>query len=331
MQRPAKLKSRLETIDLARGGALAAMAVYHFAWDLEFFGYAPPGMTAQTGWKLFARCIATGFLFLVGVSLWLAHRHGLRPKPFMRRLAMVVAAAAGISFVTFFVVPGGFIFFGILHQIALASVLGLFFLRLPALLTLAVAALVVTMPHFARNAFFDHPALWWVGLSTVNPRSNDYVPLFPWFAAVLAGIATARMAEFAGLFSRMAGRPLAAWTRPLQFAGRHSLAVYLIHQPLLIGGLWLVSQFSPAAGLPRETQFTQACVAQCLETHETGFCTRYCACVVEDLEAEGKFDEVYAGAQDAETSLRLQEIVSACTFEAEPEMPDEGEAGEDGE
>src|SRR5690606_13394953 len=114
---------------------------------------------------------------------------------YLRRLAMVAAAAAGISLVTFLVVPGGFIFFGILHQIALASVLGLAFLHLPAPMTLVAAALVAAMPWFARHAFFDHPAVWWVGLSSVNPHSNDYVPLFPWFAAVLAGIAAARMAS----------------------------------------------------------------------------------------------------------------------------------------
>lgn len=326
MQRSANHKSRLEAIDLARGAALAAMAIYHFAWDLEFFGYAPPGMTAEGGWKLFARGIATSFLFLVGVSLWLAHGRGIRLRSFLKRLSMVAAAAAAISLVTWLVVPGGFIFFGILHQIALASALGLLFLRLPALLTLAAAVLVAAAPHFARSAFFDHPSLWWVGLSSVNPRSNDYVPLFPWFAAVLAGIAAARMAEAAGLFRRMAGRAMAGWTRPFQLAGRHSLAVYLVHQPVLIGSLWLVSQMLPAAEAQREAQFTRACMVQCEETHAAGFCGHYCVCVLEDISAEGRFDEIYAGTPSAETSRRLQEIVSACTFDAELAAP-----GGDGE
>ena len=321
MQRSAKLKSRLQAIDLARGAALAAMAVYHFAWDLEFFGYAPPGMTAEGGWKLFARAIAASFLFLVGVSLWLAHGRGVRVRPFLKRLAMVAAAAAAITLVTFVAVPGGFIFFGILHQIALASVLGLAFLRAPVALTLAAAVLVAAAPYFARHAFFDHPALWWVGLSSVRPHSNDYVPLFPWFAPVLAGIAAARVAEAAGLFARMAGRALPGWTRPLQFAGRHSLAVYLVHQPVLIGAVWLAAQVAPPAEVPRETQFTRACVARCQETHDAAFCGLYCVCVLEDLSAEGRFDDVYDGAPSAQTSRRLQEIVSACTFDTELAVP----------
>src|SRR5690606_2738746 len=116
VQRSAIDKPRLEAIDVARGLALVAMAIYHFAWDLEFFGYVPHAMTAQGGWKLLARCIASSFLFLVGVSLFLGHARGIRWRPFLRRLAMVAGAAAAISLVTWLAVPGGLIFFGILHQ-----------------------------------------------------------------------------------------------------------------------------------------------------------------------------------------------------------------------
>jgi uncharacterized membrane protein len=325
VQRSTSDRPRLETIDLARGLALAAMAVYHFTWDLEFFGYAPPGMTAEGGWKLFARVIAVSFLFLVGVSLFLAHGRGIRARPFLKRLAMVVAAAAAITLATFVAVPGGFIFFGILHQIALASVLGLAFLRLPALVTLAVAAFVAAAPYFLRSEIFDYPALWWVGLSSVNPRSNDYVPLFPWFSAILAGLAVAKIAGRAGWLDRLGRLSLPRWSWPLQWAGRHSLAVYLIHQPVLIGSLWLFAQVAPAAEAPREAQFTHACLVQCEAVRDAPFCARYCACVLEDLAAEGRFDEVYAGTPGEETTRRLHEIVDACTFDSELAAPEEGE------
>ena len=323
MQRSANDKSRLQAIDLARGLALVAMAIYHFTWDLEFFGYAPPGMTAQGGWKLFARCIASSFLFLVGVSLFLAHARGVRWPPFLKRLAMVAGAAAAISLATWIATPGVFIFFGILHQIALASLLGLAFLRLPAVAIVLVAIAVIAAPQFLRAPFFDHPALWWVGLSTENPRSNDYVPLFPWFGAVLLGMAAARLAEAGGLFRRLATLDLPRFTAPLQFAGRHSLAVYLVHQPVLIGALWLFSQISPAAEPPREIQFSRACTAQCKELQDTPYCQFYCVCVLDALVAENRFDEVYAGTPSPETAGRLQEIVSACSVEAELSLPSE--------
>ena len=226
---------RIVAIDVVRGIALIAMASYHFTWDLEFFGYTDPGLTAFGWWKIYARCIASTFLFLVGVSLYLAHGRRIRWNGFWKRFAMVAGAAIAISVVTRIATPDGFIFFGILHEIALASLLGLLFLRLPALLTLVVAALVIAAPVYLRLEAFDHPWLWWVGLSATSPRSNDYVPLFPWFGAVLLGIAAAKLASASGVRARLASFTPGRWANPLVFIGRHSLAFYLIHQPLLIG------------------------------------------------------------------------------------------------
>ena len=303
---------RIGLLDAARGAALVAMAVYHFAWDLEFFGYADPGMTATGGWKLFARCIASSFLFLVGVSLFLAHGRGIRWPGFWRRLAMVAGAAAAISLVTWLAVPGGFIFFGILHQIALASLLGLLFLRLPPILTLAIAAAVIAAPSYLRSEFFDHPFWWWVGLSPANPRSNDYVPLFPWFAAVLVGIAAAKLASSQGLPARLAAKP-GGWSQPLILAGRHSLAFYLIHQPILIAGLWLFSQAFPAQVQTPEVQFRKSCEATCEESRDAEFCTRYCVCMLDTLEQENALDRIFAGDESAELRSRLESLAGLCT------------------
>lgn len=300
------------------------MAIYHFTWDLEFFGYTEPGMTAMGGWKLFARCIATSFLFLVGVSLFLAHGEGIRWKGFWRRLAMIAGAALAISIATYIAVPGGFIFFGILHQIALASVLGLLFLRVPALLTLAIAAAVVAAPAFLRSSLFDHPAWWWVGLSSTNPRSNDYVPLFPWFGAVLAGIGTAQLAASAGLWRRLAPIKSGLWGRPFILAGRHSLAFYLVHQPVLIALVWLFSQVMPAEVQTQEVRFRQSCEATCEQTRDAEFCTRYCACMLESLEASGDVDQLFAGNETPELRSRIEQSAGLCTMEADEQAIEGG-------
>lgn len=317
MQRPVNDKFRLEIIDFARGAALVAMAIYHFAWDLEFFGYAPVGMTASGGWRLFARCIASSFLFLVGVSLVLAHARGVRWRPFLKRMAMVAGAAAAISLVTWVATPGGFIFFGILHQIALASLLGIAFLRVPAALTALIALAVIAAPHYLRSSVFDHPALWWVGLSSANPRSNDYVPLFPWFGAVLLGMAAAQIGERLGIFARLRPITLPRATGIVQEAGQHSLAFYLIHQPVLIGAIWLFSQVVPAAEKPRDLEFMQACSAQCEPAQNANYCAIYCVCVLDRLERAELFDEIYDGRPSQQASQRLQEFVEACSYEAE--------------
>ncbi len=305
-------RSRIAAIDAARGVALLAMAIYHFTWDLEFFGYVEQGTTAFGWWRLFARCIASSFLVLVGVSLFLAHGQGIRWRPFLIRLAMVAGAALAISAATWFLFRPGFIFFGILHEIALASLLGLAFLRLPAIVTLAVAALVIATPLFARSAFFDHPALWWLGLSSVDPRSNDYVPIFPWFGAVLTGIALARFAKSAGLVDRLSAIALPR-TRPLQFIGRHSLAFYLIHQPVLIGLVWTFAQFFPAAIGTPEVQFRNACEAQCKDVRDEAFCARYCVCMLDEIEAQGLSGAVFDNEQSDTLGEQLQGLASSCT------------------
>jgi uncharacterized membrane protein len=311
---PAKTPAkRIVVIDVARGLALLAMASYHFTWDLGFFGYTDASLTAFGGWKFYARCIASTFLFLVGVSLVLAHGRTIRWRGFWKRLVMIVAAAAAITAATLFATPDSFIFFGILHEIALASVLGLIFLRVPALLTALVAALVVAAPFYLRLPLFDHPALWWVGLSTVPPRSNDYVPLFPWFGAVLDGIAATRLATAFGLLARLGGFSLGRWAHPLVFIGRHSLAFYLIHQPVLIASVWLFSQVMPAHIETRQEGFLNSCQVSCEQTRDSAFCSTYCGCMLDELEKDDTLDRLYRADQSPELKAHVSELAGMCT------------------
>ncbi|MFC3207490.1 heparan-alpha-glucosaminide N-acetyltransferase [Aquamicrobium soli] len=310
---PALASKRIIAIDVARGLALLAMASYHFTWDLGFFGYTDPSLTAFGGWKLYARCIASTFLFLVGVSLVLAHGRGIRWRGFWRRLAMVGGAALAITAVTLVAIPDEFIFFGILHEITVASLLGLLFVRLPGLLTLLVAALVIAAPFFLSFGLFDHPLLWWVGLSTVIPRSNDYVPIFPWFGAVLAGIGATRLAVTSGLLAWLGTFPANRFVRPLVFIGRHSLAFYLIHQPVLIACVWLFSQISPAPVQTNEQGFLHSCAASCEETRDSAFCTAYCGCMLDALGKDGTLQRMSGGHEDPELRAHVTEMAGMCT------------------
>jgi uncharacterized membrane protein len=308
---------RIEAIDLARGAALIAMAIYHFTWDLEFFGYIDAGTTTVGGWKLFARSIASSFLFLVGVSLFLAHARGVRWRGFGTRLAMVAGAAVAISIATWFAMPESFIFFGILHQIALASVLGLAFLRLPWPLVLVLAAGVIAAPAYLTSSAFDAAWWWWTGLSETRPRSNDFVPLFPWFGAVLAGIAAASLAERSGLLDRLSRVVAPRWGAPLLFIGRHSLAFYLIHQPVLIGCVFLFSQVVPPQLETPQVQFRQACERSCSAERDEEFCGFYCVCVLDAIEGENMLDGLFSGRQNEEQRLTIAALAAICTDETE--------------
>ncbi|MGU3576310.1 heparan-alpha-glucosaminide N-acetyltransferase [Brucellaceae bacterium C25G] len=309
--------TRLNRIDIARGLALIAMAIYHTGWDFEFFGYMDPGTTAHGGWKLFARLIASSFLILVGFSLYLAHGKGIRWRSFGIRLAMIVAAAAAISGLTYLASPDSFIFFGILHQIALASVLGLLFLRLPALLILLVAILVFVAPDYAKSDFFNAPLLGFVGLGTITPVSNDYVPLFPWFSAVLTGIALAKLCQKYRLNIWLKSSDKEEHiSKPLTFIGRHSLAFYLIHQPVLIGIIYAITFIVPPTG--QERAFVQACEANCMLEGGPQLCAQFCSCVTDDLNRKNIAQQIYAGQTNEALNQSVQESAQSCSVKLLP-------------
>lgn len=235
-------RGRIVALDMARAGALAAMAVFHFVFDLELFGFLAPGTTMQPGWRWLAYVTAGSFLFLVGVGLWLAHGQGIRWRGYGRRLAMIVAAAGAITLVTWLAMPHAFIFFGILHSIAVASVLGLAVLRVPVAGLVVLGAAVIWLPQVARFDLFDAPGWWWTGLQAGRVQSVDYVPVFPWFGPVLFGIATGRAMSRAGAWERLARWRAGPVARALAWPGRHSLAVYLLHQPVLIALVWAAAR-----------------------------------------------------------------------------------------
>ncbi|CAN7453613.1 DUF1624 domain-containing protein [Phyllobacterium sp. LjRoot231] len=315
----APFKTRLGKLDVLRGIALIAMATYHTGWDFEFFGYLEPGTTGHGAWKLYARVIASTFLVLVGFSLVLAHGREIRWRSFGIRLAQIIAAALAITLVTWYVTPESFVFFGILHQIAVASILGLFFLRLPALVITAAAAAVIALPHYYVSPTFDAPMFWPLGLSEIIVRSNDYVPIFPWFGAVLAGMAIAKTMQYFGALKLFAGNIAPSWLdRGLRFIGRHSLAFYLIHQPVIIACVFVISHlFPPAVATPHEV-FGKACVQSCQNDNGKAFCEKFCDCVIGQSEAQGIFDEMFAGKRD-QSDPQMQQIAGICTRESTPQ------------
>jgi uncharacterized membrane protein len=308
---------RMPLVDAMRGIAVLAMVVYHFSWDLRYFGFLTTDVEGAIGWRLFARTVAGTFLFIVGVSLVLAERKGFDWRRFLRRLAVVAASAAAITVVTWFTFRDSYIFFGILHHIAVASVLGLAFVRLPVAVTLAAAVFSFAAPTLFAGQLFDHPALVWIGLSTTLPRSNDFVPLFPWFGVVLAGIAVARLWPRLGL-----GR-LSAWDRirvpsALLFVGRHTLLIYLLHQPILFGLVDLAAQVYPPDLLGFEPAYRESCAANCAESEvEADICEKTCACAAARAQQEGIWGDLMRQKMSVEQEMRYFTIVDDCRAAAE--------------
>ncbi|MEK8091355.1 heparan-alpha-glucosaminide N-acetyltransferase [Methylocystis sp. IM3] len=293
------MTARWGALDAARGLAVVAMVAFHLIWDLAHFGYIERTIPWSAPVKAFGHSIAFAFLFIAGVSLVLAHRKGIRWGSFWRRFGIVAGAAALVSVGTWIVFPSAFVFFGILHCIAAASLLSAPFLLLPWPAALAAGALFLAAPHVAASPVFNSSWLQWLGLGTVEPLTQDWRPLFPWAGAMLLGVGAARA------FALPQG---GAGVKGLDSLGRHSLLIYLLHQPLLFGLFTALIAVAPPADDMRD--FVAQCVSGCVaEGSERGFCRKACACTAE----EAQRDKAFAGARDdAERGRRLQEIAAGC-------------------
>lgn len=303
-QRP----SRRPAIDVARGLALLAMAAYHGSWDATYFGLAGFDLLGDPLWLAARTAILSSFLLLAGIGLVLASRDGIDAGRFLRRLGRVAAGAAAVSAASYALFPDSPIFFGVLHHIAVASVIGLAFVRLPASVTLTAAAAAVLVGTTQGFPLFDNPWLRWIGLTSVAPDSNDFVPLLPWIGGVLAGIGLGRLRPGLGEGVAVNGRA----ARLLAFGGRHSLAVYLLHQPLLFGIAWAAAQLMPAETLAVRS-FQASCVASCERAGVAkATCTANCGCVQSELARNGLWEGFVANRLNERDQRGLQAAVAAC-------------------
>ena len=170
--------ARLAVVDLARGAALIGMAVYHLSWDFAYFHLVPPEFPSTAPMRLYSHAVAAAFLLLAGASLALAHPSAVRWRAYWRRLAIVGGAAALLTAATLFFDPEDAILFGILHCIAAASLLSAPLLLAPPAFAFVAAGFAFAAPILFASPFFNTPALDWIGLETVLPRTLDWRPLF---------------------------------------------------------------------------------------------------------------------------------------------------------
>lgn len=316
-------RPRYATFDIVRGGALIAMVIYHVFWDLAFLRFFPVDVSSDLAWVIFARSILSVFLLLVGAGLVLSHGSATRWPAFWRRFAILAGAAAIITIATLVVFPQSFVYFGILHAIALFSFLALPFLRMPIWLA-AVLALVVMAFGWGYSDPFYNERLWsWIGFWTVPPLTNDLVPIFPWFGLVLAGIVLTRLMLASPLAARAAAsRPTHPLAQILTMLGRWTLLIYLLHQPVLLGVLYPLSLVVKPSQQALETGFLGACQANCTAAGtQARLCTTYCQCGLTGVKDNDLWAAVNSGAPTGTDRAALDTITRACSALIYPVAP----------
>lgn len=241
-------------LDVIRGVVLLSMIVYHAMWDIVNILHYPLVWYSGMGAFVWQQSICWTFILLSGFCWTL----GRRP---LRRGLTVLGASVLISVVTRIVMPSSRILFGVLNLIGVGMLLLIpadkLLRRLPPALGVAGSVFLFAL---TRNVQYGHlgfgtwklvdmpPALYqnlffafW-GFPPEGFYSSDYFPIFPWIFLFLAGYFLARLLNIHTKNWRL----LSFDCPPLRFLGRHSLVIYLLHQPLLYG-IFMVLQMSGIA------------------------------------------------------------------------------------
>lgn len=318
----AATKPRYQLLDLLRGIAILAMVVFHVGWDLYYFGFSPVDVTTDPGWVVFQKCILSSFLLLVGAGLWLGHGAAIRWRAFWRRWLMLVVAALLVTAGTLWLLPDYYVFFGVLHAIALFSLMALPLLRLPAWGQAAIGAAFVALSFAYSNPAFTDRTLAWIGFWPVSPPTSDVVPIFPWFGVVVLGIAAIRLLAASAFGKRvLALRSSLPIARGLAFLGRWSLIIYLAHQPVIIGVLWVLMQLqgqpvmpAPAPNLATEaTGFLESCTSSCAAGGGTAEqCAAYCDCALDQIGSQNLWSAVASPDRTAAEQLLVDGVTRLC-------------------
>ena len=230
------IKPRLKELDNMRGVAIILMIIYHFYFDLNYFAYVNINMFNDWFWIIFRYIIISLFLLGVGVSLVLTHKNGIIWHKVWIRFIRLFLAFSAVSIGSYIIFPDSWIYFGILHFIALTSIISLPLLKHPlCALTLAIIIFII---YFYKIVNF----YWLFNLLQVPlnlpQQTQDLVPLLPWWSLILIGIWLAN-AKHNVIFDSSLWCSLPN-IKLLTLFSRHSLLIYLIHQPILFALFYLV-------------------------------------------------------------------------------------------
>ena len=229
-------KIRFWEIDFARGIAIIMMIIYHLVFDLNYFGFISVNM--YNGFLgIFKKIIAVSFITLVGISLTLTSNLKSN-KRIIKKGIIVFAFGLLLTLVTFIFIKENTIYFGILHFIGLSIILSIIFLRFFKL-NLLIGILLIILGNIVNKINIDFPLLIIFGITFKGFTTLDYFPLLPWFGLILIGIFVG------GLLYKNNQRMFKLFNEPkrlsfLQFLGKRSLVIYLIHQPILISIVYLL-------------------------------------------------------------------------------------------
>ena len=240
------ITKRYDSIDALRGVAIAWMTLFHFCFDLNQFGYLKQNFYMEPFWTVQRSLIVSLFLFCAGLGQAVAVLHAQSRQRFWWRWLQVAACALLVSAASYWMYPKSFIYFGVLHGIALMLLIVRFTSSWGRWLWLAGAAAIATKfiavyvhIYWVDVDFLNERAFNWLGFISRKPITEDYVPLLPWLGVMWWGMAAGQCLLTHHKSWLANALPKAAL--PLTWLGRWSLTWYMLLQPVLIGLLMCVA------------------------------------------------------------------------------------------
>jgi len=237
---------RFWEVDFARGIALVMMLISNFMTDLQFFlGYSDHKLF----WKFFAYATAFLFVSISGLSLWISYARGRKNyKKYLLRFGKLFGLGILITFTTYILLERGTIYFGILHFLGVASLLVIPFYRL-GWKNLLIAPVFILGKEITQSMTTTTLLLLPLGIMPQNFFTLDYFPIFPWFGVFLLGTgigASFYPKGYRKIEIKTSNNPLIDF---ICFIGRNTLKIYILHQPVFVGLLFLVYGGLPNLGV----------------------------------------------------------------------------------
>lgn len=240
-------KNRIYAIDEFRGLCIICVVIYHLfytgatVFNLPWFQGIFPSL------KTFQPILPIAFIIISGLSFNLSHDN-------TKRSSKLLAIAVAITLITAIFIPSQIIWFGIIHFLGVANFicsqskwliskipfwLGIIISALLFVATYSVSKGYLGIPPFTVDVpsiFYSTDAVMLLGVHSKSFYSADYTPLLPWFflftTAVFAGRHLHKLPKF------LKKRHI----RPLAFIGRHTLIIYIVHQPIIFGILYTLTR-----------------------------------------------------------------------------------------
>lgn len=228
-------QNRFQILDMARGTAIMLMVGFHFCYDLVYFNLIELNIREDFLWTSLRNFIVSLFIFIAGISLYISSTRKTDFFAYLKKQKWLALFALLISLITYPLFPESWIYFGVLHFILAARIFG-FALKDFYGINIVLGIIIIWAGITLDNEIFNPKWINWLGFAPQKPFTEDYVPLFPWFGVFLLGMCAGRLIFDPSAGLRIKNRTYSGFpAETLSFAGRHSLSIYMVHQPVLMG------------------------------------------------------------------------------------------------